>query len=304
MTVLKKKTASAPSVSLLHGSFRVAAEIMDSAHFMALPRCLKQRDEEIRAAKHLLTMKAPHLVVAIYRDVDGNESRLDGHTRTYIWEKAGTAPAQLIVIVFEELEPMLDTIGEQVRLYDCYDSRDASKKANDEIQGAMNMLGLKFETPWLRRGTYSNMLAVASAYMPEAPSGSSANAKEARVLFFAKELAMLDRLRAPIAKMKSGTGAGVMMLLKEYGSKAEEVLRCYFNGTGSIEIDGKKNALAMVQSFLELEKAAGLMTGDANNKRQAVRVYQLLETAVSTRSVDPEIARFEPGAYAGRIKRH
>lgn len=285
------------------GNIRVYSEFMETSVFEGLPRNTKQRNEALRSAPHLANLQPEHVVVAVLRDQDGNDTKIDGHTRIYM-KKQGelNLPTHLLVIVYHIIDRSLPSKDEEIRLYDSYDSRSASKKANDEIQGAMNQFGIEYSTPWLAKGGYSNMLAVASSFIRSAPQGNTAKAKSERVKFFRPELTLLDSITPRTDKITSGFGAGVIMFLRHFGKDGLPIVASYNAGTGSVEIDGKRNALSRLQKLLGEERAARRMAGDENNKRQARECYELLELARRNSDVNGRINTFDPVSFAAAVK--
>ena len=208
----------------------------------------------------------------------------------------------LFATVYTETSDAVNTVAEQIRLYDSYDSRAASKKAADEIQGAMNMHGIEFRTPWMAAGSFSSMLSAASKFIIRSPQGNGQASKEARVAFFHETLQLLDSISPRTDKMTIGFGAGVIMILHEYGAAALDVIRAYNDGTGSLEVNGQKNALARLQEFLKTERAAKNMSGAANNLAQAPRVYELLQVALRTNAVNSRVTPFNQSVYTASVR--
>jgi hypothetical protein len=116
---------------------RPNTEIYPLNTFIKIPDNPRQRDTEVRAAKavkkHLSHLHPSHTVVSIARLPNGDEYKLDGHTRCYLWDSEELEkPETVLCLVYE-----LDTIEQVKDFYRAFDSSNASETSNDKVYSAL-----------------------------------------------------------------------------------------------------------------------------------------------------------------------
>lgn len=162
----------------------------------------RQRDTALHAtkAKHLLRFAPPHADVHMAVLPDGRRFKLDGHTRSFLWENGEVVPPPILRVHVYRL-----STEEEVSLaYEWFDSPMAVEKGPDVVQGAFRACDLAFNTSMLRTGRIGT--ALRQAYVSLVGGAGfeyfSFVSVRSAVLFFQKELEILDQL-APTPKLFS-----------------------------------------------------------------------------------------------------
>ena len=129
-----------------------------------LPNHPRQRDVEQHAkASHWDKLKSPPPVLAgVLRRVtaaefEGRWYKVDGHTRTYLWERGDLEPPETVEIVL--YRPT--TRQELNDLYAAFDAASAAQSQHDKVWGAIQEAGLELQSARLKRGFLTTALQVA-----------------------------------------------------------------------------------------------------------------------------------------------
>lgn len=209
-----------------------------------------QRATELRSTKHLLPVCPEHLEVACMVTMKGEKILLNGHTRRLFWmTNRQIAPQMVRMTVFEIIDPALNAVEEEYRLYSSYDSRKAVKTSAHTVQGAMRKDGIEFDTPWLRAGRFAEALRAAAAFC-----GVSTEQGKIDIIRlireFDAELSAFDKIspakgRWPTALM----AAGIIMLRKAPAVSVERVLNSYNLNSGSRSESGSYNPLGLMDEL-------------------------------------------------------
>lgn len=183
--------ASAPAEGVVMMSFEV---------WRGLKTHPRQRDTERHAkAKHFMEARTStgvvldrlnHVTAAVW---NGEWYKVDGHTRTHLWE-AGELPKPqddtLRVTVYE-----CKTRDELNHLYMTFDSPSAAERSFEQIYGAMRELGVTLNSKRLRRGHFKDALFMGIRGLPasrQPPKAADVDLYKATA-FFKDELLMLDQ---------------------------------------------------------------------------------------------------------------
>ena len=213
---------------------------MTARQWAAVPANPRQRDTEAHAkkAKHLRTYDPVHRFVNMARLPDGRMFKLDGHTRSYLWQRGEVAgPATLFVEVY-----LCDDEAAAKRLYSKFDSQAAVETGADKIVGAAREQGLTFTSPMLRAGRYGS--AVKRLYMYTTKSWgdwSSAQFVYDAVGFYRDELKRLDAINPQPAAFTSGVTMAALATFKRRGAEATKFWTNYAANIGSkdgLRMDG------------------------------------------------------------------
>lgn len=175
--------------------------MMDWAVWRDLPSHPRQRDTERHAkAKHFIEAKASnkrivkehlaHVTAAIYR---GRWYKVDGHTRTFLWENGSLKLPDdhtLRVTVFE-----CRTRDELNKLYTMFDNPSAAERSYEQVYGAMRELNMELRSKRLRRGHFKDALFLAIRALPSArqPNVGDLDLYKATAVY-KKELMKLDTM--------------------------------------------------------------------------------------------------------------
>jgi hypothetical protein len=181
-----------------------------------------QRDTEARAKRakdtYLKKLSADHTVVQMAVLPDGRRFKLNGHTRSYLWETGAVpAPKILHVDVYH-----CDTINDVVELYSHFDSRFAVDTSSDQVVGAARLAGLDFKSPLLRSARYGSAVKhlYTQAYQVWGQSHSDLNFVCEAINAYAEELRLLDTINPTSAQFKAGIIMAALATLKHDGAVA------------------------------------------------------------------------------------
>ncbi|MDX2370866.1 MAG: hypothetical protein QNK36_21100 [Colwellia sp.] len=105
--------------------------------FIEIPDNPRQRDTAVRAGKavkkHLSHLHPSHTVVSIARLPNGEEYKLDGHTRCYLWDSEELErPSHVTYLVYE-----LETVEQVKDFYRAFDSSSAAETSNDKVYSSL-----------------------------------------------------------------------------------------------------------------------------------------------------------------------
>ena len=227
--------------------------------FIPIERNPHQRCEQLRTNKaHLRALVPTHWSVEMAITKDGSLYKLNGHTRALMWEKSKLErPEYLNVTVYS-----YKTVEEVTAAYEHFDNDIAAKKGSDTLQSGAHKAGIEFKTKWLKEGKYSAMLTEACVI---AGISKKDTLKIDRVGKFKKELELFDTIPdLDKDKFVIGFGAGALVALRKYGRGAVPFITAFNCGHGMNNL-GKKDAVQFLLEYLAERRAAGQLTGKANN---------------------------------------
>ncbi|WP_456868383.1 hypothetical protein [Galbibacter sp. BG1] len=238
-----------PATSIVINNIRVSAEVMKATEWVKIPRNSIQRNETLRAALHLKTLQPEHAVAFMARDTNGNCVKVDGHTRSYLIDRKASFLDELLVIVYDILDPKISLKAESERLYNSYDSRRSVKTSPDAIQGFMSAAGMNLKTSWLAKGSFGEALTLASSYVKSAPGK---NDRDSQLKFFQTELESLDQINPVSSRFKVPfLASALLMLRRDSGSSTLMMLEAFNDKTGAVLMNGQGNAHYYLNSYLQ-----------------------------------------------------
>lgn len=126
------KSKSNLSSTLSTNSFQIH---MTPAQWKLIPANPRQRNTEyhLNRATHLLSPSPTHAFVSMAQDEAGNSWKLDGHTRSLLWERSPNLAPQTIYITVYHVKNQ----SEAAELYTHFDSPKSVETTTDRSFGAM-----------------------------------------------------------------------------------------------------------------------------------------------------------------------
>lgn len=132
---------------------------MTVEEWINVPDHPRQRRTDRRAnyarTRHLKVLSESHSCVEAVEFPRGKISKLNGHTRAFLWASNDLErpKGKLTVTVFR-----VANRAEFLGLYDNYDSRFAVKQNRDSLEGAFNELGIAIRSPLLNQFGFTTQL--------------------------------------------------------------------------------------------------------------------------------------------------
>ena len=210
----------------------------------------RQRDTDGRiargAADHLKTPQAPHSLVSMGILPTGEKYKIDGHTRSRMWEKnLVERPPVLDVDVYH-----CDTLEEIMALYDFADNQRVSKGSKDRLYGALRETALlsQLTSSLMRNVRYASALQLAYAVI-SGNRDTRTNKKKVDLSVavdeFYSEILLLDSAGPTAGRFPSGIIAGALLALRRHNknpAKVVEFLRLHQEDRG-IKAEGFKDTV-------------------------------------------------------------
>lgn len=187
----------------------------------------RQRDTALHArkAKHLRDYDPLHRYVTMATLPDGRKLKIDGHTRSHVWQ-TGMAPGPDSVTV--SVYQCEDRVAAE-QLYSKFDSTEAVETGADKIAGAARRCGLTFNTGFLKAGRYGTAVKRLYAYTTKTwgQPWQSHDFVYAAVEFYRGELLMLDSVNPTPGIFPSGIVMASLATLKRRGKQALPFWQAY-----------------------------------------------------------------------------
>ena len=252
-----------------------------------------QRDHAARAknkrALHLLTAcphfkdgtDNAHVPVDIAKTPDGKIYKVDGHTRSYIWEHGlgeASPPKKLLATIWDCANE--ESVNE---LYYRLDNSMAVETSADKYQGAIRKFGVQFQSPKLIKG-HSVPSALGMAYHEFIGISDRAQKRNVYESFetLLPELRLLDQCKLVDAKSVHERWPSVMIAvaLTIFAAKGKEAVPFWSDYS---ENRGHKEGASMdgtqlLSEMLAKKKAAHDLNDAASRSevlRVSVKAYQL-----------------------------
>lgn len=211
-----------------------------------------QRNTEAHArrAKHLLNPSPFHRFVDMAVLPDGRRFKIDGHTRSFLWQRR-LIPLPETVVVDCWNVPDVTTVE---LLYGHRDNPAAAETATEQLTGAIRLYGLEFQTSFLRAGQFGSGLK--RAYFHVVGGGPSIQQWRelpltfAAIEMFKQELLWLDNLNPPQRRFPSGIITGFLVTMRRAGEAGIEFWELFAQDKGS-KLDGRMDAVqALTEEML------------------------------------------------------
>lgn len=187
---------------------RPAQKVLTLKQWLAVPDAPVQRDtaKHAKKAKYLQRLKPAHLTVHMAVTKKGEQFKLDGHTRSYVWENemSDAVPKAVTAIVYE-----VDNVDDVIELYHQFDFSGQMKNAADQLCSALKQFNVPMTSKFLQRGT-GIVAALKEAYREVAKARNEDDDVSPRnvslascVEMFREQLAALDAIE-PKAGLRGG----------------------------------------------------------------------------------------------------
>jgi hypothetical protein len=222
----------------------------------------RQRDTErhARRAEHLKTPHPIHAFVSMAQLPDGRRYKLDGHTRSYLWEKGEVSPPEILSVECWQCDRM-----EQVKkLYSAYDNSQAVENTVDRMFGAYREHGLTYTSPLLSSQKIAAALRIAYQTLFGQKAGITAAASEYDLIsYWRPELDLLDEAK-PISKyFPTGITAGSLITLRRYGPDAVDFWSRYSADRGN-KIAGERDPVQALRDRVDGMRGNRQLTSSGN----------------------------------------
>lgn len=254
-----QRVSAQPSVSVAAIEYAGSVE-MSPTEWATILDNPRQRDTEAHArrADHLKTPHPAHLKVNMARLPDGRKYKLDGHTRSFMWQSGAVeAPPMLSVDVWN-----CRTLEDAKGLYSTFDSKKAVESAADQIFGAKREHGIKYESPLLANGKFSAGMRFAEGCL----FGDSV-ARDLSIYDllanWGDELSMLDDCKPTTKRFHTGIIAAALLTFRRYGADAQEFWAAFALGAGT-KANGEVDAVQALEERMERRRAESRLTGSTN----------------------------------------
>lgn len=202
---------------------------------------------------HLRTASPTHALVAAALLPDGTLVKLDGHTRSALWQDGRLeAPASLQVVVHS-----VPSMAGAMEFYKQFDNPGATENAGDRLSGAFRLHGLVAKNRLLTQGGITSALNIIDQARPVYEMVGE----------WKDELALLDEVDASPTAMPSTLICAALLTLRKHGTKALDFWRLYAAGGGT-RIDGKSCGVdELTRIVADLRARKQLATGGANSRQ-------------------------------------
>jgi len=202
---------------------------------------------------HLRTASPTHALVAAALLPDGTLVKLDGHTRSALWQDGRLeAPTTLQVVV-----QSVPSMAGAMELYKQFDNPGATETAGDRLSGAFRLHGLVAKNRLLTHGGITSALNIIDQAKPVYEMVGE----------WKDELALLDELDASPTAMPSTLICAALLTLRKHGTKALDIWRLYAAGGGT-RIDGKSCGVdELTRIVADLRARKQLASGGASSRQ-------------------------------------
>lgn len=223
---------------------RVATVEMSFDDWAAIQSNPRQRNEVVRIEQgrvgHLLNFDPIHLQVSLAELPNGKRYKLDGHTRTKVWQLGLVArPKYLSVDVYRCAD---ETAA--AKLYDRFDNSVAGELGTDRVTGAYREAGIDPKSPMLREGGISTAIRSLYHYLHRTqPERDTKNdVINSAIKLFADEIEALDSIAPNRIAFPVGVVMGALLTLAENETRAKEFWAAYLGNAG-FKMDGRMDAV-------------------------------------------------------------
>lgn len=240
--------------------------------------CPIQRNTEnharLASKKHLSESAATHSSVNAAELPDGTLYKLDGHTRSFLWQKGllEKPSAQLVMMTYRASD-----IEEVKELYKQFDNASAMESGKDKVSGIYRDMGLTPQSGAVEYGGIVSALKLIFMF------DNSKSAREFDVYEelpkWKLELLEMDALSSNTLKMTTPVIAAFLITNKLHGNKSKEFWHNYANDLG-IKRNGSKDGVQSLTETIETRKHEKRNQGQANYKdilSRAIACYEIFQ---------------------------
>jgi len=202
---------------------------------------------------HLRNASPTHSLVAAALLPDGAMVKLDGHTRSALWQDGRLEAPKTVYVAVHSVQGM----AHAMELYKQFDNPAATENAGDRLNGALRLHALAAKNRLLTQGGITSALGMID----------QTKSVYKMVGEWKDELELLDELSASPAAMPSTLICAALLTLRKHGAKALDFWRLYAAGGGT-RIDGKSCGVdELTRIVADLRARKQLATGSANSRQ-------------------------------------
>lgn len=226
----------------------------------AIPANPRQRDTERHAAKavHLRKPHPVHAFVSMAVLPDGRRYKLDGHTRSFLWEKGDVeAPTLLTVDTWN-----CDNVEQVKQLYGVFDNASAVETTADRMFGAYREHGLEFKSPLLRARKI--VAATRFAYKILFGVRPAVESSEYDLLrYWRPEFGLLDDCMPSNKEFPTGITAASIITFRRHGLDALDFWDRYSHDRGN-KRNGERDAVQALRDRVDSMRGERKLTSASN----------------------------------------
>lgn len=238
---------------------KLKKETIPLDEWLGIPDCPIQRDTERHAQsaskKHLSCSSPTHANVSAARLPSGEEYKLDGHTRSFLWATGKLEPPSHILYVDVYY---CDNMTEVEDLYQQFDNQDAVENLRDKLYGAYRLHGFTPKSSVIKTGGVTSAIAMILGIQFNRHSIYKAVAP------FIPTLMLIDKEDFPSRLFISPVLAATIVTVHKDGEQAMKFWRAYANDEGVKRGREKDGVQALTELLLSIRSAGGVF---ANVKR-------------------------------------
>ena len=253
-----------------------------------------QRDTEEHAKKalrnHLKKPSSAHRHVHAARLPNGKLVKLDGHTRSLLWQQGRLMAPEVVEVALHEAADLKEVI----ELYKHFDNEGSTENATDRLSGAYRLHAVKPSGRLLVSGGISSALNIID---------QSQRPIYELVEEWKGELELLDALNATKRAMPSVLIAAALVTFRKHGLRALQFWTLYCTGAGS-RIDGKSCGVDELTRIVADLRARKILAtgGNAARREQAGRAISCCEAWLNGRSFSKGAKASDFGSYVDSLK--
>lgn len=209
--------------------------------------------------KHLKEASETHRHVAMARSKDGQQWKLDGHTRAYAWANGYLpTPGTVFVTVYS-----VKSEAEACDLYTHFDNKAAAETATDQVSGAFHQSGIVAQSSLFKKGAAVKGALINCDHILRGlvPSTSEITPIYDLLGEWKPEIKLLDALLPPNGKFNTFTLTGAFLILRKYPKEAERFIEDVLGDQGvkrGISRDGVEAACEVMQTKVPTDRRKGI----------------------------------------------
>lgn len=242
---------------------RISSVFMTFKEWEKLPTFLSQRDTASRAMKKVNIEKfmnplPTHFDVAAVCLRDGRMFKVDGHTRTVIWQAIGMIPKEVHVRIY-----YCDSFDQARAIYDSIDERKSAKDSADTIYSAMRECNFTPISPLVSSCKFGEALNLSF----RAPCRGYSKAQQVKDAI--STLKILDQLLPTKEDFPTPITAAALLSIKRDGSAALRFWRAFTSGAA----DFSGNAHDLLTGYIK-EAVWGKRAANLNTAGRCLAIYE------------------------------
>lgn len=233
---------------------------MTAAEWAGVTDNPRQRDTESRAnrAVHLQSPHPSHCKVNMARLPGGQNYKLDGHTRSFMWSTGRVAPPPVLYVDVWDCRTLTDA----KLLYETFDSKAAVESTSDQVFGAKRDQNISFTSTLLKGGKFAAGMRFAEACLHGSPSAKAMSIYDL-LKSWKKELELFDLCEPNGRRFHTGIVAAALLCFRRYGDEASDFWGNFASGTGT-KANGVTDAVQALEERMESRRLENRIQGQNN----------------------------------------